>query len=190
MDNNLKTIRATEQLGQNKKMVIYVYTGEGAGKTTNAIGLAVRTAGQKRYAVIIQFLKWYPTGEYKIQNRLKPYYRIYQFGRKGWHGKKNLKEKDKELCEGAFEFAKNLLKKKNLDLLVLDEINLAMAWGMLETEKVVKYLKEVKLNRKNLDVVLTGRYAPKNIIEIADVVNEIKSVKEPKEMITKKGINY
>ncbi|MBI5148330.1 cob(I)yrinic acid a,c-diamide adenosyltransferase [Candidatus Pacearchaeota archaeon] len=170
-------------------MVIYVYTGEGAGKTTNAIGLALRTAGHGKKAAVIQFLKWWKgTGEYKIQEKLLPYYQVFQFGREGWHGFGNLTEEDKKLCEQALEFSKSVVKK-GLDLLILDEINLAMFTGMLDEKKVLKYLEEMR-SFKDLDIVLTGRYAPKRIIEIADVVNEIRTLKEPKEMITKEGINY
>ena len=82
------------------KMSIYLYTGEGAGKTTNALGLALRSVGHKHKVIIIQFLKWWKnTGEFKIARKLVPYYRIYQFGRRGWHGFKNLTEKDKELAQ-------------------------------------------------------------------------------------------
>lgn len=189
-------------------MSIYVYTGDGAGKTTASIGLALRNAGQERYSVIIQFLKWFDSGELKIQEKLKPYYKIYQFGRKNWHGIKNLNEEDKKLCKQAFNFAKDLTKEKNLDLLILDEINLAMNTNLLEISEVVSYLKTIP---KSLDIVLTGRDAPKEIIEIADIVTEMKTkkfqrnfrvlrnvsindisniIKYPKEMINKKGITY
>ncbi|MCK4435107.1 cob(I)yrinic acid a,c-diamide adenosyltransferase, partial [Candidatus Bathyarchaeota archaeon] len=85
---------------------VYIYTGTGAGKTANALGLALRSVGHKHKVVLIQFLKWWKnTGEYKIRKMLAPYYEIYQFGRKGWHGLDNLGEEDKELARKALDFA-------------------------------------------------------------------------------------
>lgn len=166
---------------------VYLYTGNGAGKTANALGLALRCVGHKQKVVIIQFLKWWKnTGEYRIRNKLKPYYEIYQFGRKGWIGLKNLNEKDKKLAEKGLEFAKKKLKKRP-DLLVLDEINLALYCKLLDVKDVLKFLEKIP---KKTTVVLTGRYAPKELIERADFVNEIIDVKHPKKIPTTKGIQY
>src|SRR5512137_498515 len=98
---------------------IYVYTGEGAGKTTASLGLAMRSIGHKHKVIVIQFLKWWKqTGEYKIQKMLKPYYEVHQFGRKGWIGLKNLTEKDKKLAKKALNFAVSIAKKKKPHLLI------------------------------------------------------------------------
>ncbi|MEM2118613.1 MAG: cob(I)yrinic acid a,c-diamide adenosyltransferase [Candidatus Bathyarchaeia archaeon] len=167
---------------------IYLYTGTGAGKTANALGLALRSVGHKRKVVIIQFLKWWKnTGEYKVRNMLAPYYEIYQFGRKGWIGLGNLNEKDKEMAQKALDFAEKIVEKKKPDLLVLDEINLALYCKLLNIEKVLAFL--AKLPEKT-DVVLTGRYAPKELMDKADFVNEIIDVKSPKTMVTTRGIQY
>jgi cob(I)alamin adenosyltransferase len=167
---------------------IYLYTGTGAGKTTNALGLALRSVGHKRRVVIIQFLKWWrKTGEYKIRNMLSPYYEIYQFGRKGWHGLSNLGEEDKKLAHKALKFAEKIVKEKKPHLLVLDEINLALYCKLLEVKDVLALLDKIP---KKTDVVLTGRFAPKELLDRADFVNEIVSVKYPKEMVTTKGIQY
>ncbi len=184
---------------------VYVYTGEGAGKTTNALGLALRTVGHKKKAIIIQFLKWWKNiGEYKIKKKLSPYYEIYQFGRPGWlnlsgrrkrvirvNGEKivvrDINELDKKICEKALEFAEKIMRKKKPRLLVLDEVNLAMHYKLLDVEKVLKFLEKIP---KNTHVVLTGRYAPKKILERAEFVNEIKLVKMPKHMVTTEGVQY
>jgi len=167
---------------------IYLYTGTGAGKTTNALGLALRSVGHKRKVVIIQFLKWWrKTGEYKIRSMLSPYYEIYQFGRKGWHGLGNLGEEDKKLAYKALKFAEKIVKEKKPHLLVLDEINLALYCKLLEVKDVLVLLDKIP---KKTDVVLTGRFAPKELLERADFVNEIVDVKHPKEMVTTKGIQY
>jgi cob(I)alamin adenosyltransferase len=167
---------------------VYLYTGMGAGKTTNALGLALRSVGHKRKVVIIQFLKWWKnTGECKIRNMLAPYYEIYQFGRKGWHGLSNLGEEDKKLARKALKFAEKIVKEKKPHLLVLDEVNLALHCKLLDVKQVLGFLDRVP---KKTDVVLTGRFAPKELIERAEFVNEIIAIKYPKEMVTTKGIQY
>jgi len=166
----------------------YLYTGTGAGKTTNALGLALRSIGHKRKVIIIQFLKWWKnTGEYKISKMLAPYYEIYQFGRKGWHGLGNLGEEDKKLARRALKFAENIVKEKRPHLLVLDEINLALYCKLLDVGEVLEFLDRIP---KKTDVVLTGRFAPKELVDRAEFVNEIVDVKHPKEMVTTKGIQY
>lgn len=167
---------------------IYLYTGTGAGKTTNALGLALRSIGHKRKVIVIQFLKWWKnTGEYKIRKMLVPYYEIYQFGRKGWHGLSNLGEEDKKLAHNALRFAEKIVKEKKPHLLVLDEINLALHCKLLDVKEVLEFLDRIP---KKTDVVLTGRFAPKELLDRAEFVNEIVDVKYPKEMVTTKGIQY
>lgn len=166
---------------------IYLYTGEGGGKTVNALGLALRSVGHGHKVVIIQFLKWWKnTGEYKIREKLKPYYEIYMFGREGWKGLNNLGEEDRKLTKEGFEFAKKILKQKP-DLLILDEINLALHCKMLEVEEVLKFLETIP---EKTDVVLTGRYAPQELLDRADFVNEVKDIKHLGEMVTREGIQY
>ncbi|MBS7633348.1 cob(I)yrinic acid a,c-diamide adenosyltransferase [Candidatus Bathyarchaeota archaeon] len=167
---------------------IYLYTGTGAGKTANALGLALRSVGHKRKVVIIQFLKWWKnTGEYQIRSMLKPYYEIYQFGRKGWIGLGTLDEEDKKLAEKGLKFAEKAIKEKRPDLLVLDEVNLTLYCGLLQVNEVIDFLDRLP---KNVDVVLTGRYAPQELVERADFVVELVEVKAPKETVTTKGIQY
>jgi cob(I)alamin adenosyltransferase len=167
---------------------IYLYTGTGAGKTTNALGLALRSIGHKRKVIIIQFLKWWKnTGEYKIRKMLAPYYEIYQFGRKGWHGLSNLGEEDKKLAHNALRFAEKIVKEKKPNLLVLDEINLALYCKLLDVKEVLEFLDGIP---RKTDVVLTGRFAPKELLNRAEFVNEVVDVKYPKEIVTTKGIQY
>jgi cob(I)alamin adenosyltransferase len=167
---------------------IYLYTGTGGGKTTNALGLALRSVGHRRKVVIIQFLKWWKnTGEYKIRKVLAPYYEIYQFGRRGWHGLGALSEEDKKLAKKALKFAEKIVKEKKPHLLILDEINLALHCKLLDVKEVVDFLDKLP---KKTDVVLTGRFAPKELIDRADFVNEVVDVKHPEKMVTTKGIQY
>jgi len=170
-----------------KRGTIYLYTGEGAGKTTNALGLALRCLGHGYKVVIIQFLKWWKnTGEYKFRRKMPNNYEIYQFGRKGWIGLKNLNERDKTLSRKALNLAKKKAKEKPR-LLVLDEVILALHCKLLDVNEVIDFLKIVP---KETSVVLTGRHAPKELIEFADFVNEIVDIKHPKEIPTVKGIQY
>ena len=167
---------------------IYLYTGTGGGKTTNALGLALRSVGHGHKVVIIQFMKWWKnTGEYKIRKRLRSNYEIHQFGRKGWIGLSNLGEDDKKLAKKALKFAEKVIKEKKPHLLVLDEINLAVHCKLLEANEVLSLLDKVP---KKTDVVLTGRYASKILLERADFVNEIIDVKHPEKIPTTKGIQY
>jgi cob(I)alamin adenosyltransferase len=183
---------------------VYLYTGTGAGKTTNALGLALRAIGHKQKVVIIQFMKWWKNiGEYKIKNKLKPYYEIYQFGRPGWlklDGSNNeikyrgmrfkvrtIEELDRKLAKKGLEFAKKIMEEKKPHLLVLDEINLAIHSNLLNVKEVLDLLKKIP---KRTTIVLTGRYAPKELIDRADFVNEIVEVKYPEKFVTTKGIQY
>jgi len=157
---------------------VYLYTGTGAGKTANALGLALRSVGHKRNVIIVQFLKWWKnTGEYRIQKMLSPYYEIYQFGRKGWIGLGNLNEKDEEFAKKGLAFAQKIAADKKPDLLILDEVNLALYCNLLSVEDVLKLLDKIP---KKTDVVLTGRHASKELIQRADFVNEIVDVKHPR----------
>ncbi len=166
----------------------YLYTGTGGGKTTNALGLALRSVGHGHKVVIIQFMKWWKnTGEYKIRKKLEPYYEIYQFGRKGWIGLSNLEEEDKKLAKRGLEFAKEIVKESKPHLLVLDEINLAVHCKLLDSSEVLDLLDNIP---KKTDVVLTGRHAPKELMDRADFVNEVRDIKHPKKIPTTRGIQY
>ena len=118
---------------------------------------------------------------------LAPYYEVHQFGRKRWHGLSNLGEEDKRLAHDALKFAEKIVTEKKVHLLVLDEINLALHCKLLEVKEVVGFLDKTP---KRTDVVLTGRFAPKKLIDRAEFVNEIIDVKHPKETVTTKGIQF
>jgi cob(I)alamin adenosyltransferase len=167
---------------------IYLWTGEGAGKTTSALGVALRCIGHKQKVIVVQFMKGRKDiGEYKIMKKLKPYYEIHQFGKKGFI-KPITKptKKDKELAQKGIEFARKAAKKKPR-LLVLDEINLACASSLVKTEDVIDLVKHCS---RYTIVYLTGRKAPPALKKIAGFVNEIKLLKSPKKYPLRKGIEY
>jgi cob(I)alamin adenosyltransferase len=180
---------------------VYLYVGTGGGKTANALGLALRSVGHNKRVVIIQFLKWKKDiGEMLVREKLKPYYEIYQFGREAWLGEKDataefggkqfhvesVKRYDKALAKRALDFAAKVMKEKP-HLLVLDEINLVTQWKMLEIEDVLKLLENVPAETT---VVMTGRLAPKELIDRADFVNIVQGVKMPEHFELTEGIQY
>jgi len=169
--------------------MIYLFTGEGGGKTIAALGLALRSAGHKHKVVIIQFLKGRKdTGEYKAALRLKPYLKIFQFGSKKLIDLRRPTAKDTALARQGFELAKKTLKAKP-KLLVLDEINLAIAAGMLPEKEVIAFLRRIP---KSIDVVLTGRHASQKLYCVADGVSVVKKVKHvfDRGIPARKGIEY
>ncbi len=168
---------------------IHVITGRGFGKTTSALGVALRCAGQGKRALIVQFMKGRKNvGEYKIAKRLWPNYDIRQFGATKWVNLKKPSEEDKRRAQEGFRFAEAILTKERPDLLVLDEINLAVAIGLIDKKDVLEMLKNVP---KKTTVYLTGRRAPKEFIDRADYAVEFSILKMPKKKFeTKKGITY
>ena len=152
---------------------VIVYTGEAQGKTTASLGVALRSIAHGKRVVIIQFMKGRKdTGEYLIKDVL-PNYEIYQFGRKEFVDLSNPDDEDKRLAREAINFAKEKLKEKPF-LLILDEINIACHINLIPIEDVMDLIKS-KSEETNL--ILTGRYADEKIIELADIVTEMKEVK-------------
>ncbi len=171
-------------------MSIYLYTGIGPGKTTNALGIALRSLGHGHRVVIIQFMKGRKNiGEYLFKEKsgeLGELYEIYQFGREGFINLDNPSEEDKNLARQGLEKVKEVIKNPP-HVLILDEINLAVAVGLLDIGDVIDVLKKIP---RETDVVLTGRYAPYKLLKCADYVNTITPVKMPEDFDAKKGINY
>jgi len=169
--------------------MIYLFTGNGGGKTIAALGLALRSIGHKHKVVVIQFMKGRKDiGEYKAAKRLSPWLKLYQFGRKGFVNLRHPAEEDKKLAKAGFEFAKKVLRRKP-NLLILDEINLAIAIRLLNLKEVLEFLKGIP---KSMDVVLTGRRASRRLYQFANGVSVIKKVKHvfDKGISARKGIEY
>lgn len=169
------------------KAPVYLWTGPGWGKTTSALGVALRCVGHGLKVIIIQFMKGRKdTGEYKIKRLLGKNYEIHQFGRKGWVNLKRPGETDRRLAMQALEFAKKAAKRKPF-LLFLDEINLAVAVGLIEEKEVLDFLGMIP---KKVHVYMTGRRASRKLMLRADYVNEIRMMKGPKKLTGEKGIDY
>ncbi|MCK5685413.1 cob(I)yrinic acid a,c-diamide adenosyltransferase, partial [bacterium] len=147
---------------------IHVYTGNGKGKTTAAFGLAFRACGRDKKVAIIQFLKgkgdYGETRSAELHKNLD----VYQFGRKSFVFAKNIQEIDSVEVKKGIELAKKLLKKSEIDILILDEINIAIDFGLID----VKVVMELFTISDIIEIILTGRNAKKEIIEKADLVTE------------------
>lgn len=152
--------------------------------------MAVRAAGHGFKVIIIQFMKGRGEmiGEYNAQKKLKPELEVYQFGRHGFIDTEKPKAEDYAMAREGLTFAKEMLKKKP-KLLILDELNLAVHIGLLPLEDVLELLEITPLETT---VILTGRYAPQELMETADLVTEMRMVKHPydKGKIARKGIEY
>jgi len=170
---------------------IHVYTGEGKGKTTAALGLALRVVGRGYKVIIIQFLKKQATGECLVESKLKPNLSIHQFGRQEFHYQKDKsKAEDIKLARAGLEFAEEILEKEKPNLLILDEINVAIYFDLLSLDSVNKILDQAV--EQGIEVVLTGQKARPEIIRRADLVTEMKKVKHYFEqgVEARKGIEF
>lgn len=151
--------------------MIHVYTGNGKGKTTAAIGLAIRAHGRKKRVKIIQFMKNGGYGEIMALKKLG--IDVEQFGRAEFVDRDNPERVDMELAEKALARALDVLPL--CDLLVLDEINVAIDYRLIKLEDTLELMEKAK----DMELVLTGRYANERIIEKADYVTEMREIKHP-----------
>lgn len=164
---------------------IHVYTGNGKGKTTAALGLALRAIGAGYKVYIIQFLK---AQDYSELKSLKPLKQITlkRFGLKSFIIKE-AKSADKVLAKDALNWSKKILQSKKFDLVILDEIFLATFFKLIDIKDLTKLIKQ---KPKGIELILTGRQAPKEAIALADYVTEMKEIKHPYQngQLARKGI--
>jgi len=174
-----------------EKGLIQVYTGDGKGKSTAAIGQAVRAAGHGFKVGFVSFFKdpeVFGYGEFESLQKLG--IRTFLFARRHPHFYKKISlDEVREECLKGIEFIKELFHDQSWDMLVLDEINIAVRDGFLKEEEILSLL-EAKPER--LELVLTGRGVTEKIIEKADLVSEIKEIKHPYEqgIGSREGIEY
>jgi len=161
---------------------ILVFTGDGKGKTTAAIGTAIRAIGHGKKVIMIQFLKKGEYGEIKFKN---DNLEVYQFGTGRFVRK--VSKKDREIASNGIKFAIEIMEKRKPFLLILDEINVALSMGIVNIDDVMEIIR-----RRNCHIILTGRNAHPKIIEIADLVTEMKKIKHYYDTGTKaiEGIEY
>ena len=155
--------------------LIQVYTGNGKGKTTAALGLAFRAAGRDMKVCVIQFMKGGgPYGEHFAAEKLAPYITIIPTGRSGWVNRDNPDPEDIRLAEQALELSRKALTGGEYDLVILDEINGAVSFGLVDVDEVLALMED---KQPAVELVMTGRNAHEKVIAAADLVTEMREIK-------------
>lgn len=157
------------------KGYIQVYTGNGKGKTTASLGLALRAAGHGLKVEIVQFMKgWIDYGELAGVRMLSPHVTIHQAGRDVFVNRKDPDPEDVRMARQGWEKAREIILGKAADVVILDEINCAVDYGLLHADEV---LDVVRAKPDGMELVLTGRGAPQSFVEAADLVTEMREIK-------------
>jgi cob(I)alamin adenosyltransferase len=154
------------------KGYIHIYTGNGKGKTTAALGLAIRGVGAGKKVYIGQFVKGMRYSEVKVMENL-PNVEMHQLGLDCFIDKEPTKE-DIEAAKKGLKICGEILKNGEYDIVILDEITIALYFKLFSIEDVLKIIDE---RNPKVELILTGRYAPEELIEVADLVTEMKEVK-------------
>jgi cob(I)alamin adenosyltransferase len=175
-----------------KDGLVIVYTGNGKGKTTAALGMALRAVGYNQKICLIQFIKGsWPYGEMESAKRLEPELELIIAG-KGFVGiidDKSPREEHVKIAKEAIEISKKKIQSGNYNIVILDEVNYAINLGLVDLKDVIELIKS---KPEFLNLVLTGNHAKKEIIELADLVTEMKEIKHPFKsgIKAKKGIDF
>ncbi len=176
----------------SEKGLTIVYTGNGKGKTTAALGIALRATGYGKKICMIQFIKgsWH-YGEMTSSKRLEPEFEMVAIG-KGFVGiidDKSPIEDHQKMADEAIKISTTKIQSGNYDIVILDEVNYAINLDLVKLEDVLNLIKS---KPSTLDLVLTGNYAKEEIIELADLVTEMKEIKHPfrRGEKAKKGIDF
>ena len=176
----------------SKNGLTIVYTGKGKGKTTAALGIALRATGYKKKICMIQFIKgsWH-YGEMESSKRLEPEFEMVAIG-KGFVGiidDKSPKEDHQKIAKEAIKISSEKIQSGKYDIIILDEVNYAVNLNLISLADVLDLIKS---KPQNVDLVLTGNYAKEEVIEAADLVTEMKEIKHPfqKGIKAKEGIDF
>lgn len=164
-------------MGKLKDGYIQIYTGNGKGKTTAAVGLATRAAGNEFKVTMVQFLKSGSTGELESVKKLSPYFNIYRFEKpRGFFWTLNDEQKAelKEEVQEAYRFCLKVMEDKQCDILIMDEIMGALGNGLVSEEQLLELMDK---KPKDIELIMTGRNVPERIMEKANLVTEMKDIK-------------
>jgi cob(I)alamin adenosyltransferase len=160
----------------SRKGLVEVFTGSGKGKTSAALGMVLRALGHDLKVCVIFFMKGnYPYGEKKTLARFSNV-TLSIFGGLDFVDPRNVKAEDKAEAKKALEAGREAVMCGKYDLVVLDEINVAVAWKLLELDDVIKLIED---KPESVELILTGRYADPKIVRIADLVTEMVAIKHP-----------
>ncbi len=168
--------------------LVHVYTGSGKGKTTAALGLALRTCGHGLEAYVIQFMKSGRSGETSAAKKLQNL-TVKSYGRDEFVDKNHPLEIDIKLAREALEQARKVVQGGHYDVVILDELIVALDYGLIDLGDV---LDMILGKPPHVELILTGRKAPPEIIEVADLVTEMREVKHPhrRGVPARKGIEF
>jgi cob(I)alamin adenosyltransferase len=156
------------------KGLVIVITGNGKGKTTAAFGQALRAIGHGYHVFVMQFMKGRKYGEFIAAKKYLPHLTIRLSGLDSFVMRDNPAAIDIELAQKGLDAAKKAIKSGKYNMVILDEINVALDFKLIDIREAIELIK----NRPPaLDLILTGRYAPKEILNLADTVSEVKEVK-------------
>jgi cob(I)alamin adenosyltransferase len=170
--------------------LVQVYTGNGKGKTTAALGLALRASGHGMKVLIVQFMKGgKETGEQKAAPRLSPNLHIVKAGREGFVSKSTPDPVDVKLAREGFSAAEEALRKSEYDIVILDEINVAIDFGLLPLSVLLRLIDS---KPEGVELILTGRNANPEVLEKADLVTEMVERKHyfKEETPARRGIEF
>ena len=176
----------------SEKGLVIVYTGNGKGKTTAALGMALRAVGYEHKVCMLQFIKgsWH-YGEMDSSKKLEPNFELIAVG-KGFVGildDNSPREEHEKYAAEAVRICREKIFSEKYDVIILDEVNYAINLGLIEVQEIIKIIKE---KPSELDLVLTGRNVKDEIVELADLVTEMKEIKHPFKsgIKAKKGIDF
>ncbi|MCK4471772.1 MAG: cob(I)yrinic acid a,c-diamide adenosyltransferase [Anaerolineae bacterium] len=169
--------------------LIQVYTGLGKGKTTAALGLALRAAGQGLKVYIIQFMKGWPDYGELVSVEKLPNITLRQFGRPEFVDKDNPDPEDIRQAHEALDHARQIITGGQYDIVILDEINVALDFRIISLAEVLSLL---NAKPKQVELVLTGRHAHPDVVKRADLVTEMLDIKHPyaEGVRGRRGIEY
>jgi cob(I)alamin adenosyltransferase len=156
-----------------KKGLVQIYTGDGKGKTTAALGLSLRAAGRGLKVFIAQFVKGMFYGELEALKRFAPQITLHQYGRKCFI-RDEPTEEDVRLAREGWQEIRDVLKRAEYDLVILDEIGIALHYQLISLEEVREL---IRLKPDGVELVLTGRKIPEALYEQADLVTEMREIK-------------
>jgi cob(I)alamin adenosyltransferase len=168
---------------------VQILTGNGKGKTTAAVGTVVRAVGHGHKVCVVVFMKGdYPYGEWKALAQL-PGVKIATFGFQDFTDPNNIKPEEKEQGRQALALARQAVMSGEYDMVVLDEVNIAVSWKIIELDDVVQLVKD---KPENVELILTGRYAHAQLIKMADLVTECVKIKHPFDegILSREGVEY
>ncbi|MGQ9582235.1 MAG: cob(I)yrinic acid a,c-diamide adenosyltransferase [Thermoplasmatota archaeon] len=169
--------------------MVHVYTGDGKGKTTAALGLGLRAAGHGLRVCLVQFMKG--RNQYGEQRALRhlPNFEVHPFGRRGFVDRERPARADLALARRGLELARVVVTSGEYDLVILDELNVALDWGLVSLEDVLGLIRS---RAPRTELVLTGRYAHPQVMELADYVTEMREISHPYQRgyLSLKGVEH